>query len=219
MALRFGTCTFDLEARELKRDGQVVGLAPRAFQLLALLLERRPRALSQHELRDALWPDAHVGYTSLAQVVAEIRRAIGDDAAASHLIRTVPRFGYAFVGEVIDGTHDALPLAAGVLVADDREYVIAEGETLVGRGTECGVRLPSVRVSRIHVRIHADAGGVRVSDAGSKNGTWVNGRPLAEPTRLADGDELVLGTFKLVFHPLGSTLSTRTHVRDGGPAR
>src|SRR5512142_1270121 len=102
MRLRFGECTFDAEARELRRAGEAVPLSPRAFTLLALLLEHRPRALSHEWLRDALWPDTAVGYTSLAQLVTEVRKAVGDDARAGTVIRTVPRFGYAFAGEVVE---------------------------------------------------------------------------------------------------------------------
>src|SRR4030042_2904962 len=97
MRLRFADAVLDPEARELRRGARPAPLPPRALRLLTLLLERRPRPVSQRELRDALWPDTHVGYTSLAQVVTEVRRAIGDRAGVDRLIRTGRRFGYAFV--------------------------------------------------------------------------------------------------------------------------
>ncbi|HXY38044.1 MAG TPA: winged helix-turn-helix domain-containing protein [Vicinamibacteria bacterium] len=106
MRLRFGECVFDPEARELHRAGEAVALTPRAFTLLGLLLEHRPRALSHEWLRDALWPDTAVGYTSLAQLVTEVRKAVGDDARAGTIVRTVPRFGYAFAGEVVEEPDD-----------------------------------------------------------------------------------------------------------------
>jgi DNA-binding winged helix-turn-helix (wHTH) protein len=208
--LRFGDCRFDLGTRELRRGEEAVPLTPRAFQLLALLLEHRPRALSHHQLHDALWPDAHVGYTSLAQLVTELRKAIGDTAPAARLIRTVPRFGYAFVGPVKEERGVPTPTFAGTLIADDREYAIAEGETLVGRGAECGVRLPSARVSRVHARLRAEANRVWVEDAGSKNGTWVNGERRDGPAILHDGDELVLGNCRLLFQQTGTSGSTHT---------
>jgi DNA-binding winged helix-turn-helix (wHTH) protein len=174
----------DPEARELRRRERPAPLSPRAFQLLALLLERRPRPVSQQELRDALWPDTSVGYTSLAQVVTEVRRVIGDTDGADRRIRTVPRVGYAFV--------------------------VPEGETLVGRGTECGIRLPSSRVSRVHARVRTEGDRVLVEDAGSKNGTWVNGERRDGPALLGDGDEVLFGTFRAVFHRAGASGSTRT---------
>jgi len=55
MLLRFGDCALDPEALELRRGGEAVALSPRAFRLLLLLLQGRPRALSHQSLRDALW--------------------------------------------------------------------------------------------------------------------------------------------------------------------
>jgi DNA-binding winged helix-turn-helix (wHTH) protein len=210
MPLRFAESIFDGDTLELRRGGKVVSLPPRAFQLLALLLQQRPRPISHHQLRDALWPDAHVGYTSLAQLVTEVRKAIGDTDPRARLIRTVPRVGYAFVAPVVDEQQPGSPRLAGTFVAEDREFFIPQGETLVGRGTECGVRLPSARVSRVHARVRADARGVAVEDAGSKNGTWVNGARQQGPTLLSEGDEVAFGTYQVVFQSAGTSGSTRT---------
>jgi DNA-binding winged helix-turn-helix (wHTH) protein len=209
MRLRFADCVLDPEARELRRRERPAPLSPRAFQLLALLLERRPRPVSQQELRDALWPDTSVGYTSLAQVVTEVRRVIGDTDGADRRIRTVPRVGYAFVAPVVE-QRARRPAGVGVLVTGDSEYLVPEGETLVGRGTECGIRLPSSRVSRVHARVRTEGDRVLVEDAGSKNGTWVNGERRDGPALLGDGDEVLFGTFRAVFHRAGASGSTRT---------
>jgi DNA-binding winged helix-turn-helix (wHTH) protein len=103
MLILFGDCTLDSETLELRRNGEVVLLSSRGLRLLTLLLERRPQPVSQRELRDSLWPQTHVGYTSLAQVVAEVRKAIGDQPGIDGLIRTVPRVGYAFATAVDEG--------------------------------------------------------------------------------------------------------------------
>jgi DNA-binding winged helix-turn-helix (wHTH) protein len=209
MRLRFAECVLDPEARELRRGSRPVPLSPRALRLLTLLLERRPRPVSQRELRDALWPETHVGYTSLAQVVTEVRRVIGDRAGAERLIRTVPRFGYAFVAPAVEERPRG-PAGLGVLVTDESEYLVPEGETLVGRGTECGIRLPSSRVSRVHARVRAEGERVSVEDAGSKNGTWVNRERREGAVLLEDGDEVMFGTFRAVFRRAGASGSTRT---------
>ncbi len=209
MRLRFAECVLDPGARELRRRERPVPLSPRAFQLLTLLLEHRPRPVAQPLLRDALWPQTHVGYTSLAQVVTEVRRAIGDRGAADRLIRTVPRLGYAFVGPVVE-ERPRRPGGLGVLVTEESEYLVPEGETLVGRGTECGIRLPSSRVSRVHARVRAEGERVFVEDAGSKNGTWVNRERREGPALLEDGDEVMFGTFRAVFRRAGASGSTRT---------
>jgi len=209
MRLRFADCVLDPEARELRRRERPVPLSPRAFQLLTLLLERRPRPVSQQELRDALWPQTSVGYTSLAQAVAEVRRAIGDTDGADRRIRTVPRVGYAFVVPVVE-ERPRRAAGLGVLLTDESEYLVPEGETLVGRGTECGIRLPSSRVSRVHARVRTEGERVLVEDAGSKNGTWVNRERLQGPALLEDGDEVLFGTFRAVFQRSGASGSTRT---------
>jgi DNA-binding winged helix-turn-helix (wHTH) protein len=210
MLLRFGDCAFVPEALELQRGGEAVSLSPRALRLLLLLLESRPRALSHQRLRDALWPDTVVGYTSLAKLVGELRQAIGDRPGAPALVRTVARLGYAFVGAVSEEAGDAEPRFAGTLVTDDREYLVPAGESLVGRGESCRVRLPSARVSRVHARVRAESGRVTLEDAGSKNGTWVNRARLEAPVVLTDGDEVSFGTFRAVFHGVSAAGSTRT---------
>ena len=219
MRLRFADCVLDPEARELRRRERPVPLSTRAFQLLTLLVERRPRPVSQQELRDALWPDTNVGYTSLAQVVAEARRAIGDTDGADRRIRTLPRVGYAFVAHAVEERGRGLA-SVGVLVTEDSEYLVPEGETLVGRGAECGIRLPSSRVSRVHARVWTEGERVLVGDEGSKNGTWVNRRRLERPALLGDGDEVLFGTFRAVFHRASASGSTRTgRPRSGGGQR
>lgn len=210
MLLRFGDCALDAEARELRRGGRLTPLSPKALQLLSLLLERRPRPLPQSELRDALWPDTSVGYTSLARVVAEVRKVIGDTTRPARIIRTVSRFGYAFAAPVVVEAARPGSVAAGALVSAEREFLLPEGETLVGRGEECGVRLPSSGVSRVHARVRLAAGTATVEDLGSKNGTWVNGERRQGATTLADGDQVSFGTFRVVYRCGGTASSTRT---------
>jgi DNA-binding winged helix-turn-helix (wHTH) protein len=212
MRLTFGDCEFDPDARELRRGGRRVALSPKAFELLAELIAHRPRALPHDHLRDALWPDAHVGYTSLARVVTEVRKALGDAASSPAFVRTVPRYGYAFTGPVAEAERAEAPEGTGryVLVADDREFVLPEGDSLVGRGPECAVRLASSQVSRVHAHVRVTGKHAVVEDGGSKNGTWVNGTRIAAPAELAEGDEVLFGTYRLVFRSSGTLGSTRT---------
>jgi DNA-binding winged helix-turn-helix (wHTH) protein len=211
---RFSECVLDTGARELRRHGAAVSLSPLGLQLLGLLLEARPRALRQSELRDALWPSTHVGYTSLARVVNEVRRAIGDRAAADRMVRTVPRFGYAFAGPAVTDVPDESGGAPCALVAKHVEYPLTEGESLVGRGTDCAVRLRSDQVSRVHACVCVEGRVATIEDRGSKNGTWVNGARTDGPVTLSDGDEVVFGTFRVVFRSTRTADSTRTGAPD-----
>jgi DNA-binding winged helix-turn-helix (wHTH) protein len=210
VSLRFGECVFDPEARTLWRAGRRVPLSPKAFELLSLLVASRPRPVPQSRLRDALWPQTHVGYTSLARVVSEVRQAVGDSARRSAIIRTVPRFGYAFATTPVLEASPGSRLDACALVTEDDEFLLHEGETLVGRGLECGVRLQSSQVSRVHADIRVEGSRVVVTDRGSKNGVWLNGRRALEPVELADGDELLFGTYRTVFRRSDALASTRS---------
>jgi DNA-binding winged helix-turn-helix (wHTH) protein len=66
MRMRFCDCRLDTDARQLFRNAQPVPLSPKAFQLLKLLIEQRPRALSKDELLERVWPDVFVSPVSLA---------------------------------------------------------------------------------------------------------------------------------------------------------
>ena len=100
--LHFGDLTLDIDTRQLLRGGEVVALSPKAFQLVTILVERRPRAISKTELTEVLWPNTYVAETNLASLIAEIRQAIRDSAQNPRFIRTVHRFGYAFSGTATD---------------------------------------------------------------------------------------------------------------------
>ncbi len=72
------------------------------------------------------------------------------------------------------------------------------------------MRLSSPLVSRVHARVRADDGRVLIEDAGSKNGTWVNGERIEQPVELGDGDEVAFGLFRVVFRNPSEDEATRT---------
>ena len=216
MSVRFGRFVFDEPSRELTAGGRHVPLSPKAFELLAVLLRVRPRALSKAELRDRLWPDTFVGETSLPRVVGEIRRALGERSGEARLVRTVQRFGYAFVG-VVENDAGAASLGPGgnglqtgcALLWGERIVPLATGENLVGRGPECVLRIPSGLASRQHARIVVTGERATLQDLGSKNGTLLGGRRVKGAVDLGDGDEIRIGPALLVFCAPGAG-STRT---------
>ena len=97
----FDAFSLDSGTRQLLRSsGEEVLLSPKAFQLLLLLVANRARAMSKQELHQSLWPSTFVVETNLASLIAEVRRALNDDAAKPRFVRTIHRFGYRFVGQV-----------------------------------------------------------------------------------------------------------------------
>ena len=65
MRVRFGSFVLDFEARQLERGGHPVHLTPKALELIELLVERRPNAVSKAEIHDRLWPDTFVADVNL----------------------------------------------------------------------------------------------------------------------------------------------------------
>jgi len=90
----------DPARRQLSHGGKPVPIFPRAFDALLLLVERRGTLLEKDFLLQALWPDVVVDENSLAKVISEVRRTLGEDPRDSGSIVTVPRRGYRFVAQV-----------------------------------------------------------------------------------------------------------------------
>lgn len=213
MRLRFGDCVFDSAAREVRRGGKRVAVSPKAFQLLELLLARRPQAVKRAEIHDAVWPVTCVSASSLGRVVADLRAALADDARHPRYLRTLHGFGYAFSGEVEDeaeaapGPFDAL---ACRLVWGAREIPLGEGPHVLGRGPEAAVWIDSTKVSRQHARIVVSHGRALLEDLGSKNGTYHRGKRLLAPTELSDGDVISVGPVVLKFRSSRALASTES---------
>jgi serine/threonine-protein kinase len=111
--LEFSAFRADLRRRELLCTGQVVPLPAKAFDLLALLMEKRGETVSKDELMKTLWPDAFVEDGNLTQTIFVLRKALGDTNGDNPIIVTVPRRGYRFATEVRTGSEEAAP-ATGV---------------------------------------------------------------------------------------------------------
>lgn len=84
-----------------------------------------------------------------------------------------------------------------------RSFPISRPKTVIGRGDQCELRIPLGEVSRKHCRISVDAAGVIVSDLGSSNGTYVNGRRIQEED-LDPGDTVKIGSIVFVVQVDGS---------------
>ncbi|GMV31436.1 MAG: hypothetical protein AMXMBFR59_35610 [Rhodanobacteraceae bacterium] len=98
--LRFGEYELDPAARELRRGDERVELPSSAFDGLVYLLLHRDRAVGRDELMAAIWGRADVADSLLGQTLMRLRRTLGDSGDTQQWIRTVPRFGYRWIGAV-----------------------------------------------------------------------------------------------------------------------
>ena len=214
MKLRFGDVTFDGGRRLLLRGPDPVHLSPKAFQLLELLLAKRPNAVGKSEIQEVLWPRTFVSDTNLPALVNELRNALGDQARDAGVIRTVHAFGYAFEADVRE-VHEAEPEAGRkpwrhVLLWGAREIGLAEGEHVLGREGVADVWIGHPSVSREHARIRVAGDTAVLRDLGSKNGTFVGSHRVEDPTPLRHGALIKLGSVVLSFHDLSAGRTTRT---------
>lgn len=100
MTLQFGRYTVDTQRRELRGDGALIHVEPQVFDVLAYLAEHRNRVISKDELFETVWKGRIVSDATLSSRINAARRAIGDTGEQQSLIRTVPRRGFLFAGEV-----------------------------------------------------------------------------------------------------------------------
>jgi DNA-binding winged helix-turn-helix (wHTH) protein len=220
VSYRFGRFLLDCDTRQLLCDGAEIHLSPKAFELLAALVANRRRAVSKAELLERLWPSTFVEETNLAGLVAEIRRALEDSATEPTFLRTIHRFGYRFVGDVVESA--PAPLGPRLcLVHDNRRTVLLEGSNIIGRAPDAALHCEAAGVSRHHARVLVANGVATLEDLKSKNGTYLQ-RERITSARLSDGDEIRLGTASFIFRiepPPGPTDTVSLDSTASSPAK
>jgi DNA-binding winged helix-turn-helix (wHTH) protein len=212
MRYAFGNCVLDTTSREFLRGGAQLHLSPKAFELLRLLIEQRPRVVDKNELMQALWPDTFVVEGNLPVIVAEVRGAIGPRMIAAAVIKTHHGIGYSFGVDAEASDARSRPAVAdppASLQIGRRRFGLADGVNEVGRDSTCEVLIDDPSVSRRHARITLVAMVATLFDHGSKNGTHVNGTLIEGPVELRDGDELSFGGIAARFQ-LGRRESVST---------
>lgn len=98
----FGRFRLDPAEHSLHCDGQPLSLAPKAFDLLLALVEKKGRLVGKEELMTKLWPDSFVEEANLTVNISTLRKALGERSAGEEYIETVPKRGYRFVAPVIE---------------------------------------------------------------------------------------------------------------------
>lgn len=110
----------------------------------------------------------------------------------------VPEAGAELGVPVPRGAGPALAVLSGAGLAGEL-FPLSPGRLTIGRAPDCDIFLDDVTVSRRHATVTVDGEGALLEDLGSMNGTYVNRRRIEAGERLADGDELQIGKFRLAF--------------------
>ena len=106
----FGRFRLSTAERVLLRQGELVPLTPKVFDILLALVENGGRLVEKDDLMKRVWPDTFVEEGNLTQNISLLRKALGDGIAGQQFIETIPRRGYRFVTPVA-GSQDETRLS------------------------------------------------------------------------------------------------------------
>lgn len=142
----FGRFRVNVAERVLLRDGEIVPLTPKVFDILLTLVENRGQVVSKEELMKRVWPDTFVEEGNLTQNISLLRKALGESPGGVQFIETVPRRGYRFVAAISEKEHETtafapvvsaeIPVAAAAVTSTNRRrtpaFVVAAGLVIAG---------------------------------------------------------------------------------------
>lgn len=177
----------------LSRSGESVQIELKLMEVLVHLAERQGELVSKRDLMDAVWQVEVISDGTLTRAVALLRKALGDNARSPRYIETIPKRGYRFIAPVGKPDKGPSPGLRFRLETPEGEIPLADGENLIGRDPRAEIRIDIGGVSRRHARILVAGADVKLEDLASKNGTYLRGRRVCKPTRLAHGDEIRIG--------------------------
>ena len=98
---RFDDFYLDASNRRLSRSGEPIALNSKYFDVLLLLVSRSGQLVEKQSLFDEVWNGLFVTDAALTQCIKDIRKQLGDDALSPRYIKTVPKHGYTFIGNVV----------------------------------------------------------------------------------------------------------------------
>lgn len=114
---RFDNFIVDVKNQRLLRDGELVPLAAKTFEILLVLVENNGHTLEKSDLLNRIWPETFVEEINLNVHISNLRKALGESAAHHQYIKTVPKKGYCFTAPVEE-------------IESDRDILLREFEAL-----------------------------------------------------------------------------------------
>ncbi len=100
MHFLFNGYVLDPERRELTLASRAIPVGPQVFDLLLYLVQNRDRVVSKDDLLEGVWGGRVVSESTVTSHINAVRKAIGDSGDKQNLVKTVPRKGFRFVGDV-----------------------------------------------------------------------------------------------------------------------
>jgi len=106
--IRFGTFALDIDLYELRDSGTRVAVEPQVFDLLVFLAQNSGRTVTKDEIFAKIWQGRIVSDAALSSQIMAVRKAVGDDGASQHTIRTTHGRGFRFVAQIEKGAERPL---------------------------------------------------------------------------------------------------------------
>ena len=129
---RFDDFYLDARNRQLLRNGVPVPLNSKYLDALLLLVRHSGRLVEKQRIFEEVWDGVFVTDAALTQCIKDIRRQLGDDASNPRYIKTVPKHGYVFIGNVVDADDDASASFQATASSDDN-LLSSRASLAVGR--------------------------------------------------------------------------------------
>ena len=217
-SFRFGEFEVDVAAYALRRAGQRIKLEKIPMEVLVLLVQKAGVLVNRTEIRAALWgSDVFVDEdAAINTAIRKIRRALGDDAEHPRFVETVVGKGYRFIAS-LETSRAHLPNY--LVTRGKRQFVLDREENLLGRDPDATVYIDHPSVSRRHARISIHSARPVLEDLESRNGTFLDGRPIETPTEIHHGAIIGLGPITLTFVLRPAVASTLPMGDKSGPPR
>jgi DNA-binding winged helix-turn-helix (wHTH) protein len=102
MSYEFDCFTIDVKNQRLMRDGELVPLSAKTFEILLALVENNGRVLEKNDLLNRIWPETFVEEINLNVHISNLRKALGESAAHHQYIKTIPKKGYCFTAQIAE---------------------------------------------------------------------------------------------------------------------
>ena len=141
MRYLFEDHVIDTDLRELHRGPEIVSVAPQVFDLLEYLIRNRDRVVSKDEIVRAVWKGRIVSDAALTTRLNAVRSAIGDTGEKQHLIKTLTRKGFRFVGSVQETQTPAIASVAAHPGEQDPGRVAGPEQSCAVKGEGLGAKV------------------------------------------------------------------------------
>ncbi len=147
----FDTFRVDVGERSLLQNGATMQLTPKVFDILLALVENCGHTLTKDELMQQVWTDSFVEEGNLNRNVSTLRKVLGDDPLSPRFIKTTPKRGYAFVGDV----NEVWETDETVEVEQRTRYHLKVSEVIIPPRSKLWIRIATLLVAAIVVAIAA----------------------------------------------------------------